>query len=51
MSGPALNQASVPEPTATSGQQGYYKPRDHNSADRVNPLIKPEGMLSKSNTN
>ncbi|KAF2882601.1 hypothetical protein ILUMI_23569 [Ignelater luminosus] len=43
MSGPALNQASVPEPpSAANAQQGYYKPKDHNAADRVDPLIKPE---------
>ncbi|KAF5276555.1 hypothetical protein FQR65_LT03985 [Abscondita terminalis] len=42
LSGPDLNQPPAPVGPPIGGPQGYYKPKEYNPADRVNPLIRPE---------
>ncbi|KAF5272175.1 hypothetical protein FQA39_LY01257 [Lamprigera yunnana] len=43
LSGPALNQGFVQSPPAPKpAQQAYYKPKEYNPADRVDPLLRPE---------
>ncbi|KAK5645585.1 hypothetical protein RI129_006885 [Pyrocoelia pectoralis] len=44
ISGPVLNQGFVPSPSAAPAtiQPTYYKPKDYNAADRVDPLVRPE---------
>lgn len=46
LSGPVLNQGFVPSPVGptTAAQQGYYKPKDYNATNRVDPLVKPENQ-------
>lgn len=41
LSGPALNQMqSAPVQT----QKGYYRPKEHEPANEIDPLQKPEGF-------
>lgn len=48
LSGPALNQASggAPVPPPLPVQQDYYKPKEYNPANIVDPLVKPIGILN-----
>ncbi|CAG9835651.1 unnamed protein product [Diabrotica balteata] len=52
LSGPELNQASQPEPTAPPPvvpepvrpvQPDYYRPKEYDPAAHVDPLVRPEG--------
>lgn len=45
LSGPALNQASVAAAPAPPAQPEYYRPKEYDPANVVDPLVKPTGGL------